>query len=212
VLVISLGSLSVLSSLLLIVLDGVCRSAAWPLHRELSAAPLLVVALVLGLLTVASFRLARFAVMLAFLAWGLAQLLVAPLLTGTLNDVAIVLFVLDAAVVVSKATLSVGGGARAPRAHTSEVARLPPSTDDTRPAVAFSRERRTDAAEELRVASAVATYRQIADRCQQGPPCAGRRAVLATGSAVRRVQADGRRRAEGGGCLVPLSPNRSAPR
>ena len=102
---ISLGVISVAGSVLLVVTDGIGGSVRWAYHSGASAAPLLLVA---GAITAVSIAhppsrrhaLMRLVAVLAFVAWGIAQLAPGPRLAGALNDVAILLFVVDAVCVV----------------------------------------------------------------------------------------------------------------
>jgi nucleotide-binding universal stress UspA family protein len=105
----ALGIVSVAASLLLLLGDGVDGNARWPHHAAFSAAPLILVA---GAVLVAgtsrrSGRWRRFLflpVVLAFSVWGLAQLVRTADEAGVLDDVAILLFVVDAAYVVFSET------------------------------------------------------------------------------------------------------------
>ena len=96
-----LGTLSIAGSLLLLVTDGVNDSVHWTHHAGVSAAPLLLVAGAIAVMSIAhppAWRrlLIRVVAIMAFTAWGLSQLLAGSLAAGLLDDAAILLFVLDA--------------------------------------------------------------------------------------------------------------------
>ena len=102
---IALGVTSIGVSILLISADGIGRSVQWSHHAAVSAAPLLLVAGAIAAVSVAHPPKARHGVMrlvavLAFSAWGLAQLFPNSAAAGALNDVAILLFVIDAGIAV----------------------------------------------------------------------------------------------------------------
>jgi hypothetical protein len=102
---IALGVTSIGVSILLISADGIGRSVQWSHHAAVSAAPLLLVAGAIAAVSVAHPPKARHGLMrlvavLAFSAWGLAQLFPNSAAAGALNDVAILLFVIDAAIAV----------------------------------------------------------------------------------------------------------------
>jgi hypothetical protein len=98
---IGLGALSVTGSILLIVTDAISGNTSWAHHPGVSAAPLLLIA---GAITAASIAhpphwrhaLIRLVAAMAFAAWGTAQLVPGPTMAGVLNDLAILLFVVDA--------------------------------------------------------------------------------------------------------------------
>jgi hypothetical protein len=102
---IGLGLISIAASILLLTADGIGGSVHWAHHAGASAAPLLLVA---GAITAVSLTrppngrhgFMRLAAVLAFTAWGGAQLFPDSVIAGALNDLAILLFVLDAAAVV----------------------------------------------------------------------------------------------------------------
>jgi len=102
---IALGVTSIGVSILLISADGIGRSVQWSHHAAVSAAPLLLVAGAIAAVSVAHPAKARYGLMrlvavLAFSAWGMAQLFPNSAATGALNDVAILLFVIDAGIAV----------------------------------------------------------------------------------------------------------------
>jgi hypothetical protein len=98
---IGLGALSISGSILLLVTDTISGNTSWAHHPGASAAPLLLIA---GAITAASIArppdrrqaLIRLVAALAFAAWGIAQLVPSPTVAGGLNDLAILLFVVDA--------------------------------------------------------------------------------------------------------------------
>jgi len=102
---ISLSVISIAGSVLLVVTDGIGGNVRWAHHSGVSAAPLLLVA---GAITAVSIAhppngrhaLMRLVAVLAFVAWGIAQLAPNPGVAGALNDAAILLFVVDAVCVV----------------------------------------------------------------------------------------------------------------
>ena len=112
---IGLGLTSIAASILLIATDGITQSAHWAHHDGISAAPLLLIAGAITAVTVAHppprrQTLLRLVAVLAFTAWGLAQLFPASAAAGYLNDAAILLFVTDAA-------YALASDARTPQAH-----------------------------------------------------------------------------------------------
>jgi len=102
---ISLGVISIAGSVLVVVTDGIGGNVRLAYHSGASAVPLLLVA---GAITAVSIAhppkgrhaLMRLVAVLAFVAWGIAQLAPEPGVAGALNDVAILLFVVDAVCVV----------------------------------------------------------------------------------------------------------------
>jgi hypothetical protein len=140
-----LGVASIVVGLLLILIDGVDASTSWIHHAGLSSAPLLLVA---GALTVNSifdrprgFSLAmRFITVTAFLAWGVSQLLPNSGVGTNLDDIAILLFVIDAGVFVVSHRLPDEESGKAPlsrgRVQQAMPPRAPvPSTSDPDEAV-----------------------------------------------------------------------------
>jgi hypothetical protein len=102
---IGLGLVSIAGSVVLVAADGIGGGVRWSHHAGASAAPLLLVAGAITAVTVAHPVTTRCALMrvlavLAFTAWGAAQLFPDSAAAGALNDVAILLFVVDAASVV----------------------------------------------------------------------------------------------------------------
>jgi cytochrome bd-type quinol oxidase subunit 2 len=100
-----LGVASIVVGLLLILIDGVDTSPSWVHHAGLSSAPLLLVAGALAVTSILDrprgFRLAmRIITVTAFLAWGVSQLLPDSGVGTSLDDIAILLFVIDAGVFV----------------------------------------------------------------------------------------------------------------
>lgn len=93
--------ISIIGSGLLVVADGIGGDVRWAYHSGASAAPLLLVAAAITAVSIAHppkgrHALMRLVAILAFAAWGTAQLAPDPGVAGALNDVAILLFVLDA--------------------------------------------------------------------------------------------------------------------
>jgi hypothetical protein len=102
---IGLGLVSIAGSVVLVAADGIGGGVRWSHHAGASAAPLLLVAGAITAVIVAHPVKTRRALMrvlavLAFTAWGAAQLFPDSAAAGALNDVAILLFVVDAGYVV----------------------------------------------------------------------------------------------------------------
>jgi hypothetical protein len=102
---IGLGVTSIAVSVLLIATDGIDGGITWSHHAGVSAAPLLLVAGAIAVVSVAHQAKGRHGIMrlvavLAFTAWGLAQAFPDSAAAGALNDAAILLFVIDAACAV----------------------------------------------------------------------------------------------------------------
>jgi hypothetical protein len=98
---ISLVVISITGSVLLVVTDGIGGNVRWAYHSGASAAPLLLVAAAITVVSIAHppsgrHALMRLVAVLAFAAWGIGQLAPDPAVAGALNDVAILLFVVDA--------------------------------------------------------------------------------------------------------------------
>jgi hypothetical protein len=99
---IALGLASIAASILLLTADGIGGSVRWTHRAGVSAAPLLL--LVAGAIAAVSAAhapkgrhgLMRLVAVLAFTAWGTAQLFRDSVAAGVLNDVATLLFVIDA--------------------------------------------------------------------------------------------------------------------
>ena len=107
-----LGLVAIAGSVTLVVADGLGGGIRWAHHSGVSAAPLLLVAGAIAAVSVARPAQGRHALMqlvavLAFTAWGLAQLFPDSGAAGVLNDLAILLFVVDAgsAVITEAAVL-----------------------------------------------------------------------------------------------------------
>ena len=111
-LAIGLGLASIAASILLITADGIGGSIHWAHHAGASAAPLLLVAGAIAAVSIAHptggrHTFMRMVAVLAFTAWGAAPLVPASAAAGALNDVAILLFVIDAGcAVISEARAS----------------------------------------------------------------------------------------------------------
>ena len=100
-----LGLTSIAASILLLTADGIDGSVHWAHHAGASAAPLLLIAGAIAAVSVTHpprgrHGFMRLVAVLAFTAWGGAQLFPDSAVAGTLNDLAILLFVFDAAAVV----------------------------------------------------------------------------------------------------------------
>jgi len=96
-----LGLVAIGGSVALVAADGIGGGIRWSHHPGVSAAPLLVVAGAIAAVSVAHpvggrRELMRFVAAFAFTAWGLAQLFPDSGVAGVLNDLAILLFVVDA--------------------------------------------------------------------------------------------------------------------
>jgi hypothetical protein len=101
-----LGLVAIVASVVLMAADGVGGGIRWSHHSGVSAAPLLLVAGAIAAVSIAHpgglrQTLMRFVAVLAFVAWGLAQLLSDSPAAGMLNDLAILLFVVDAGYAVA---------------------------------------------------------------------------------------------------------------
>lgn len=132
-LAIGLGLASIAASVLLITADGIGASIHWAHHAGAAAAPLLLAAGALAAVSVAypppdrPHSIMRLVAALAFTAWGTAQLVPAPA-AAALNDVAILLFVIDAGCAVISDARTV----RLPRrSHPARAASRAPEFDDT---------------------------------------------------------------------------------
>jgi len=128
----ALGVTSIGVSVLLISADGIGRSVQWSHHAAVSAAPLLLVAGAIAAVSVAHPAEARHGWMrlvavLAFSAWGLAQLFQNSAAAGALNDVAILLFVVDAGIAVIGDSRTIRQAYRPPSAPAA--GRLPVQGD-----------------------------------------------------------------------------------
>jgi len=130
---IGLGLTAIAASILLLTADGIGGSVHWAHHAGASAAPLLLVAGAIAAVSVAHppkgrHGFMRLVAVLAFTAWGSGQLVPDSGAAGTLNDLAILLFVVDAAgVVISDGRML----RRARRPDHDQAARKMPGTEDT---------------------------------------------------------------------------------
>ena len=130
---IGLGLTSIAASILLLTVDGIGGSVHWSHHAAASAAPLLLVAGAIATVSVAHspkgrHSLMRLVAVLAFTAWGIAQLFPDSAASGALNDLAILLFVIDAAIVVISDARTLRRARRPPAAR---VAASTPGMEDT---------------------------------------------------------------------------------
>ena len=97
---IGLGVISILGGLLLAAADAIRGSATWAHHSPLSAAPLFLIAAAIAAVSIGRpadgrHGLLRLVAVLAFTAWGTAQVMPNPAAASALNDAAILLFVID---------------------------------------------------------------------------------------------------------------------
>ena len=130
---ISLGVISLLAGLLLAAADAIRGSVTWAHHSPVSAAPLFLIAAAIAAASIA--RPAdgrhgplRLVAVLAFTAWGTAQLMPNPAAASALNDAAILLFVIDGGCAVVTE-------ARAIQARHRQAAQAtPPQRDPAHPA------------------------------------------------------------------------------
>ena len=105
-----LAAVSIASSLVLMFTDGIDAGVSWTHHAGVSAAPLLLIAGALLAVSIAVPPAGKAAVfravtVTAFTTWGLSQLLPNTGAGTVLDDVAILLFVIDAAVFVASDSL-----------------------------------------------------------------------------------------------------------
>ena len=162
---IGLGLTSIAASILLLTADGIGGSVHWSHHAGASAAPLLLVAGAIATVSVAHppkrrHGLMRVVAVLAFAAWGIAQLIPDSAAAGALNDLAILLFVIDAAIVVISDARTLR---RALRPTPPLPARRIPGMGDTdnavRPGLESAMARSADAAGDHPAAGATASVR-----------------------------------------------------
>jgi hypothetical protein len=124
---IGLGVVSIAGSVVLVAADGVGGGIRWSHHAGASAAPLLLVAGAIAAVTLAHpvktrRAVMRFVAVLAFTAWGMAQLFPDSGAAGVLNDLAILLFVVDAGCAVISDARTLRPSARRGAASTRGVA------------------------------------------------------------------------------------------
>ncbi|HEY6276719.1 MAG TPA: hypothetical protein VIX86_10350 [Streptosporangiaceae bacterium] len=122
---IGLGMISIGGGLLLATADAMRGSVYWDHHSPISAAPLFLIAGAIAAVSIGRppqgrQALQRLVAVLAFTAWGTAQLTPDPAAAGAFNDVAILLFVIDGGVVVVTE-------ARAMLAHHRQTAQPTPT-------------------------------------------------------------------------------------
>jgi len=96
----ALGVISILGGLLLAAADAIRGSVTWAHHSPASAAPLFLIAAAIAAVSIARppegrHGLLRLVAILAFTAWGTAQLMPNPAAAAARNDAAILLFVID---------------------------------------------------------------------------------------------------------------------
>lgn len=97
---IGLGVISILGGLLLAAADAIRGSVTWAHHSPASAAPLFLIAAAIAAVSIGRspdgrHGLLRLVAILAFTAWGTAQVTPNPAAASALNDAAILLFVID---------------------------------------------------------------------------------------------------------------------
>lgn len=97
---IGLGVISILGGLLLAAADAIHGSVTWVHHSPVSAVPLFLIAAAIAAVSIGRppdgrHGLLRLVAVLAFVAWGTAQLMPNPAAASALNDAAILLFVID---------------------------------------------------------------------------------------------------------------------
>ena len=100
VIAIGLGAISIAGSLLLAAADAIRGTVTWAHHSPASAAPLFLIAAAIAAVSIGRppegrHGLLRLVAVLAFTAWGTAQLMPDPAAAGAFNDAAILLFVID---------------------------------------------------------------------------------------------------------------------
>jgi len=125
---ISLGAISILGGLLLAAADAIRGSVTWAHHSPVSAAPLFLIAAAITAVSIARpadgrHGLLRLVAVLAFTAWGTAQVMPNPAAASALNDAAILLFVIDGGCAVVTE-------ARAILARHRQAAQAPPPQRD----------------------------------------------------------------------------------
>ena len=135
---IGLGVISILGGLLLAAADAIRGSVTWAHHSPVSAAPLFLIAAAIAAVSIGRpadgrHGLLRLVAVLAFTAWGTAQVMPNPAAASALNDVAILLFVIDGG-------CAVVAEARAIRARHRQAAQaVPPQRDPAHPRPAMDR-------------------------------------------------------------------------
>jgi hypothetical protein len=122
---IALGLTSIAASTVLLTADGIGGSVHWTHHAGASAAPLLLVAGAIAAVSAAHppkgrHGFMRLVAVLAFTAWGTAQLVPDSAAAGALNDLAILLFVLDAGCAVVWDARTLRQPRRTPPARAAE--------------------------------------------------------------------------------------------
>ena len=139
---IGLGVISILGGLLLAAADAIRGSVTWAHHSPASAAPLFLIAAAIAAVSIGRpaegrHGLLRLVAVLAFTAWGTAQLMPNPAAATALNDAAILLFVIDggcAVIAEARAILA--------RYRQTDPA-VPPQSDPARPGLARPLQDRT---------------------------------------------------------------------
>jgi hypothetical protein len=121
---VSLGMISILGGLLLATADAVRGSVTWAHHSPMSAAPLFLIAAAIATISIGRqpdgrHGLLRLVAVLAFTAWGTAQLMPNPAAAGALNDAAILLFVIDGGCAVASEARTIAASRKQPAQATS---------------------------------------------------------------------------------------------
>ena len=135
---IGLGVISILAGLLLAAADAIRGSVTWAHHSPVSAAPLFLIAAAIAAVSIGRpadgrHGLLRLVAVLAFTAWGTAQVMPNPAAASELNDAAILLFVIDGG-------CAVVAEARTIRARHRQAAQAaPPRRDPAHPQPAMDR-------------------------------------------------------------------------
>ena len=135
---IGLGVISILAGLLLAAADAIRGSVTWAHHSPVSAAPLFLIAAAIAAVSIGRpadgrHGLLRLVAVLAFTAWGTAQVMPNPAAASALNDAAILLFVIDGG-------CAVVAEARTIRARHRQAAQAaPPRRDPAHPQPAMDR-------------------------------------------------------------------------
>ena len=137
-LAVGLGMISIFGGLLLAAADAFRGSVTWSHHSPVSAAPLFLIAAAIAAVSIGRpldgrHGILRLVAVLAFTAWGTAQVMPNPAAASALNDVAILLFVIDGG-------CAVVAEARAIRARHRQAAQaVPPQRDPAHPRPAMDR-------------------------------------------------------------------------
>jgi hypothetical protein len=115
--------ISILGGLLLATADAIRGSAIWAHHSPISAAPLFLIAAAIAVVSIGRppdgrHGILRLVAVLAFTAWGTAQVMPNPAAASALNDAAILLFVIEAGCAVMAEARTILTGHRQPAQAT----------------------------------------------------------------------------------------------